>query len=39
MGEWIQCCDCGDEVHINDADCIRGHWLCNECYEDWMSYE
>ena len=35
----ILCYDCGVRVDVDDAYCIRGKWLCNECFDDWMSYE
>jgi formylmethanofuran dehydrogenase subunit E len=39
MTEWILCEDCRDRVVIDESYSIRGHWICETCYDDWMSYE
>ena len=39
MTKTIECYDCGAIVELDQAQIMRGKWLCNECFDDWMSYE
>ena len=27
------------DIEQDQAQIMRGKWLCNECFDDWMSYE